>query len=285
MNHRRALRASTDTGLAIFLVAIAGVVLWTADEVLNWNILPDWVDKYAQLLVMVLAIIAGFSVVISIMCSFAVIAESVAEKAGIMSPARSRRARGLIAFGILVAFAGMYGLHLIDRYRANEREQAEKKEEIAKLSQAQEELENRMPDIVKLFSPEIAQYLNAAATEQGDEAIARLLNAIQRSTPHKPEIRLLVRANAPYRYCVMTAPPEPSRSAPGKPWEDLKREFLTDLPSAWERETIESVFRGETPAIEKDQYGVFFSTREPSTWGSVSQDGTVVGIVMLAGEL
>ncbi len=55
MNYRRALRASTDTGLAVFALMIVGVVLWTTDEVLNWNILPDWIDAYARVLVIVRA--------------------------------------------------------------------------------------------------------------------------------------------------------------------------------------------------------------------------------------
>jgi len=76
MNHHRALRASTDTGLTIFLIMIVGVVLWTTDEMLGWNLLPDWIDKYAQLLVIIFSILAAFAVVISVMCSFAVMAES-----------------------------------------------------------------------------------------------------------------------------------------------------------------------------------------------------------------
>lgn len=134
MNHRRALRASTDTGLMIFLIMIIGVVLWTTDEMLGWNLLPDWIDKYAELLVIILSILAAFSVVISVMCSFAVMAESAAEKAGITAPTPSRRTRLIIAIGILVAFGSMLGLHQVDQYRASKRVAAERQRTSAKAS-------------------------------------------------------------------------------------------------------------------------------------------------------
>jgi hypothetical protein len=281
MNHRRALRASTNTGLTIFLITIVGVVLWTTDEVLGWNILPDWIDKYAQVLVIVVSILAGFSVVISLMCSFALMAEAAAEKASISSPAPSPGARRLIALGILLAFATMFGLHKIDQYRANQRRKAEEQRNLARYNETQQQLQTRMPDLVALFTPELRQHLVANGSETGDEALARLLNAIHLSTPYEPEVSIVIRAQAPYRYCAMTARPEPRHNAPEPTWRFLRRQFFTDLPSQWEREAIATLFRDRSLAIPKDRQGLVIDTRRASVWDTVKHEGEVVALLVL----
>jgi hypothetical protein len=95
MNHRRALRASTDTSLVFFAVMTAGMVLWTTDEVLQWDLFPDWIGRYAQLIVIVLAILAVSAVVTSVICSLAVLAESAAQRSGLPDVAPSPRSRRL----------------------------------------------------------------------------------------------------------------------------------------------------------------------------------------------
>lgn len=290
MNYRRALRISTDTGLAVFMVAIAGVVLWTADEILEWNILPDWIDKYAQVLVIVLAILAGFSVVISVMCSFAVLAESAAEKAGITRPATSRRRRQLTAGAILLAFGIMFGLHKLDQYRAAKAQEAAEQKQSARYAKVQKDLQARMPAIVALFSPELAPQLVALGSEEGDEAIARLMRAIQLSTPSEPEISAIVPAENPFRFCIITPAPERQTrldplSPPDPALQFLKRQFLTGFPTPWENAAVEAMFRGEQLAAKREQHGVFIDHRKPSAVGPIFRDGKVVAVVMLKGRL
>jgi hypothetical protein len=281
MNYRRALRASTDTGLAVFLIVIVGVILWTTDEVLNWNILPDWIDRYAQVLVIVLSILAGFSVVISLMCSFAVLAESAAEKAGIASPTPSRRARLWLLAGLFLGFGILFGLHKLDQYRATQAQQVAQQEQLARYAEAQKELGSRMPNIIALFSPAIQEHLTAAGSDESDKAVGRLLNAIHTSTPFRPEVSVLVRAETPYQYCVITALPEPHQEQPGSTAHYLRRQFLTDLPSSWERDVIERMFRGEPLTVARENRGVFIDTEKPSAWGFVTSGGKVIAVMML----
>jgi hypothetical protein len=285
MNHRRALRASTDTGLTIFVIMIVGVVLWTTDEVLGWNILPDWIDKYAQLLVMILSILAAFAVVISIMCSFAVLAESAAEKSGIADPARSRRARGLIACGILLAFGIMFALHKVDQYRAGRRQEAERRRDRARYDEVQAGLRGRMPDVVALFSAEVKGFLAEDPSPKGDEVVARLLNAIQVSTPFDPSVSVLVTAETPYTHCVITALPEWDRQAQPVAGRHLRRQYLTGFPSGWEQEAVRAGFEGKAMDVPRDRSGVFVNTHLPSSWGTLAEDGRVIGIVMLRGAM
>ncbi len=284
MNHRRALRAATDAGLTIFLIMIVGVILWTSDEVLNWNILPDWVDKYAQLLLIILSILAGFAVVISVMCSIAVLAESAAEKAGLSSPPPSRRARRLITLGILLFLVSMFCLHKIDQHRASKRQQQEQERVLARYSEIQRDLQGRMKGIAALFSAETRQSLLRNVPDAGDESLARLLNAVRLSTPFDPEVDLMVRANAPYRYCTITAVSEKRNYPQEGSRLFLERQFLTDFPSAWERDTIEALFDGRALTVSKDKPGVFINTQKPSTWDFLTHDNKVIAIVMLRGS-
>ena len=285
MNHRRALRASTDTGLAIFLVMIVGVVLWTTDEMLNWNILPDWVDKYAQLLVIILSILAGFAVVISIMCSFAVMAEAAAANSGIEAPTRSPRARVFIALGVLVTFGCMFGLHRLDQYRGARLAQAEEQRVRARYEEIRAELHARMPSILALFSPDTTLWLTGEPTPKGDAAIARLLDAIHVSTPFSPAVSVLVAAAPPYQHCIVTALPEHERQSQADAPIYLRRRYLTGFPTKWEQDAVDAGFGGSEMEVPRDRSGVFINTETPSSWGTLTRDGQVVGIVMLRGSM
>lgn len=285
MNHHRALRASTDTGLTIFLIMIVGVVLWTTDEMLDWNLLPDWIDKYAQLLVIIFSILAAFAVVISIMCSFAVMAESTAEKSGIGAPAFSRRAKLIIAAGILVAFGIMFGLHKVDQYRAGSRAEAEKQRISARYDEVRTGLQNLIPATIALFSPEAKQFLTGKPSPDGDEAIARLLTAIQVSTPFDPAVSIMVAAQSPYTHRVITALPERQRQTQTGDWKHLSRKYLTGFPSDWERNAIQAGFTGKEMSVPRGKSGVFINTHLPSSWGTLSHGDRVAGIVMLQGSM
>ncbi len=285
MNHRRALRTSTDAGLTIFLVTIVGVVLWTTDEILNWNILPDWVDKYAQLLVIVLSILAAFSVLISIMCSFAVLAESAAEKSGTIAPTRSQGTRRLFTVGISVALGIMFGLHKLDQYRAEKRTVAEQQRAAAKFEEIQTGLNSRVPAILNLFSPEIKGFLAGEPTQNGDEAIALLLNAIKVSTPFDPSVSVLVAAKPPYTHCVITVLPQQERESQANGWKHLRRQCLTGFPSDWEHDAILSGFGGKKLDLPRGRSGVFINADLPSCWGTLTRDGRAIGIIMLRGSM
>ena len=273
MNHRRALKASTDTGLGIFLIMIVGVVLWTTDEMLGWNILPDWIDKFAQLLVILFAMLAGFAVVISIMCSFAVIAESAAKKEGIMEAPKSRRIRIIIPVGVALMFGTMFTLHKVDQFRAHQRAE-----------DRSQRIQERMPKNLSLFTPERMQMLSPAPTAQGDEEIARLLNALELSNPFNPQAGVIIPAATPYAYCIITALDRPRREQPTDDWIYLDRRYLTDFPSDWERAAIQAGFNGEEIKISDQNQGVFFNTHFPTGIGVLKGADRVVGILALKGS-
>lgn len=275
MNHRRALILSTNAGLLIFATVIVGVVIWTTDEMLGWNLLPLWMDEYARLMVIIMALLAGFSVVISAMCSLAVMADAAAERAGLRAPAPLGRAKIGVAVGLASMLGVMFLLHQYDRYRAHHRAAA-----------MRAQLAERVPGIVDLFSAEVAGALGCDASHPSDEAVAQLLRAIETSTPFRPQVSLLLPANAPYTYCILTALPSPSRRFQTDDWTYVSREFLTGFPSDREAEVVRSAFAGQTGRRAPDGLrGVFVDTTTPSEWGPIRWQGKVVGLLMLRGFL
>lgn len=277
MDHRHVLRASTNASLIFFVVMTAGVVLWTTDEVLGWDLFPDWLGRYAQLIVIVLSILAVSAVVTSLICSFAVMADSAARRAGLPEIVPSRRNRVLALGGVPSFFLVLFALHQVDVYREGLLRQEHQARVHSRYQQAQRDLRARIRGTVALFSSDTATSLAGGQRPTvSDEEVARLLRAIQASTPHGPTATVMVRAQAPYRYCVIRL----GGYSNGPPrW--LDRDYFTDLPSPWERDTIASLFGDRQVPVPNDRPGVFLDTTQPSAWAPLRQNGSVVGIVML----
>jgi hypothetical protein len=90
------------------------------------------------------------------MCSFAVIAESFAEREGIGVPTTLGRRWLIVPAAITLAFGTMFFLHKVDQYRAARR-----------IEDRSEELQTRMPEMLSLFSSEVKDFLTKEASERG----------------------------------------------------------------------------------------------------------------------
>jgi hypothetical protein len=284
VNYRRALRISTDFGLYVFLAGICGVLLWTVDEVLEWNLLPDWIDKYAQVLVMVLAILAGFSVVISLMCSFAMIAEAAAEKAGLKAPPPSGKARRIIIGSMLAALLVMFGLSQLNDFRAARAERQEKLKRKAQSIEGTKKLAGRIDEAISLFTPKYFSYLKDASSSEASTELEQLMRAIRRSFPLEPEVHLLVQANSPYKFYLLSDTQEGEVDYNyNPPRRVFKRQFLTTFPKEWELRAVERLFAGETVTLPADTKGLFLNTDGATAWGVIREQNQVLGILLLKG--
>jgi len=72
INHFSCARLTTNLTLLIFILFTLGVIFWTSDEFLDWNILPDWIDSYAQLIIVIVGIFAFLLVASTLLCSLMV---------------------------------------------------------------------------------------------------------------------------------------------------------------------------------------------------------------------
>lgn len=280
INHRRALIMATDSALCLFLVMTIGVVLWTTDEMLDWNILPDWIDAFARLLVIILSVLTGFAVIMSVMCSFAVIAMASADHAGIPVHTASRRTRVLATLGVLLSLAVMMALQQLDEHREAKRVAVQREEHRQRFLKDQSILQSRIPGILAGFSPELCGQLTSLTSETKEAEVARLLKAIQASTPLTPEVTVMLPGAPPYSYHILSALAQPIRVEANKT-SFLAREDLIDLPSTWERDTVAALFTGQTLTVPSGRRGRFIDTRKPAAWGLIQTNGTVIAIVML----
>jgi hypothetical protein len=286
MDHRKALKFSTDRALGLLVLACIGILLWVVDEVLLWDILPDWLEACAVAAVIVAGTLTAFCIVASFMCSAAVAAESLAAHAAgeALPPPRphSRRLKlGILALGLLAALL-LYGFHRIDVVRARRAVEASRAEDARRYYKTRDELKARIPEIVQAFTPEMVAGMARLIEPEGEQAISEMLQAIHSSSPGNPAVSLMVKAEAPYLYQVVRGHGA-HRDLAGRV-SYLGRTPLIDLPSVWERDTVAAIFQGAERDVPHGRSGAFIDTRMPCAWGMVRHEGDVVGIVLLRGD-
>jgi len=59
-NYLRLAKISTNLTLLTFLIFALGLIFATADSVLDWDILPDLIERYAQLILTTFGIFVSY---------------------------------------------------------------------------------------------------------------------------------------------------------------------------------------------------------------------------------
>ena len=115
--HRYVLRLTADAALLLFLVFAGGAGLWVVDEYLGWNLLPDLIDKYAEVIVMLFGVMTGLCIAASVLCSIVLMAEAAAERAGIAAYRTTPRAWRTLGVGFVLGLVVLGVFYKIDLYR------------------------------------------------------------------------------------------------------------------------------------------------------------------------
>lgn len=302
MFYRRVLRVSANLALLILMIATSGLLLWVTDNAVGWNILPDWLEGYAQVIVMFLTVLASIAIIMAVLCSIVLSGEASAERAGIPPPPSEtkllRKMGAVLGVFVLIIFA----LSRYDQFRAKEleaiqkrdydaamrKEKLEREKEFLRLQQA---FQSQIPSTLNLFSETMRQKLTVQADVvvfSDDSDLGKLLNSLSRSLPEQPDLSIMVRARSPYRYCVL----EFDQEKAGKGFI-ISRTFFTSLPSKWEHQAVQEIFDGKefqiTKAIEgmkeTDRIGNFFTNHIPQAYGKLKSRNKVVGILLLEGNV
>ena len=281
MSHRFLLRLLTNLALFLLTFACFGTVLWIVDEFLQWDILPDAISMLLRALLVAGSIVAFIVIIMHLLLSLALIAESTASRAQlpdyIVSQRFSRRAnRSIIAIIVAIALI-IGGLQITDRIRAR----VARQETLEQFNQAQLELNRTAPQILDLFTPPILEGLeNNTLAEQGQLGnTSKLFQAIQSSFPQSPRTTLLVKADqVPYKYSLIK--PESIKTANSNKLT-LTPELYTTFPQAAETEAVEQLFAGQLPTISEPLQGKFLNNTLPSTWGVLKRNNQVIAIVSL----
>lgn len=282
MSHRFLLRLLTNLALFILTFACFGIVLWVIDEFLQWDILPEAISLLLRALLVAGGIVAFILVVMNVLLSLTLIAESSASRAELpdhtVSPRFRRRInRSILAVVVAIALI-IGGLQITDRVRAR----VARQDTLAQFNQAQVDLNQATPQILNLFTPPILEGLeNNTLGEQGQLGnTSKLFQAIRASFPQAPYTTLLVKADqAPYQYALIK--PDSIKSANNQGRLTLVPEFYTAFPQPQEASAVEQLFSGELPSISEPLEGKFLSNTVPSSWGVLRRNNRVIAIVSL----
>jgi hypothetical protein len=282
LNHRFLLRFVTNIAVYLLLFSCFGVVLWVVDEIIGWDILPDAWSLLVRAALVAGGIIAFVLVVINLILSLALVAESQASRATlpdfqISGRLRRRFKHSFVALGLVVALL-VVGLQVADRFRSAALARTARSE----FEQVQATTETSLDKVLDLFSPEL---ITALAQNQLDQtqlsSLRRLLGSISNSFPHRPTVAMLLPAQSPYQYYRI----DPGSIAANKEGQlYLAPQFYTAMPSELENTTLKALFEGKPAPVTEAMQGAVLNNTFPSAWGVLNNNGKIVAVVYLQAE-
>ncbi|MDM8560501.1 hypothetical protein [Candidatus Parabeggiatoa sp. HSG14] len=297
INYLLISRLTTNLTLFVFILFAAGIILWTSDEFLDWDILPNWIDNYAQLIIVIFGFFAVLLVLSSLLSSLAVLAEFAAKKMGVSAPPLqiSRKRKVILLIVIVMVFVNFFIFHQIDKYREQARLAKNRVEFQEKLNKQSQELDRSLSQIITLFPDSILQAMHKKSLleKQTGKELVKLLSAISASLPEIPQIALLMpAAHHPYKYHKIWITPEYDYRYYDESDEeivlkghDTHQQFFTQLPNVVEREVIEVLFKGKIKPLTQHLNGKFLNNSEPSSWGILKYQEKIVALIFLKEDI
>ncbi|HIG31145.1 MAG TPA: hypothetical protein EYQ50_26420 [Verrucomicrobiales bacterium] len=289
INLRYTLRVSTNIALFIFLCFSIGALLWVSDEFLGWNLLPDWIDAYAQLIIVAIGFAAGLAIATSGMCGFALLAEAAAKRADIQDYRTTRKTWKFGGVLIGMAFVALLSLNQLDNYRKKAAFEKARASYRIQYFQTVQELNLATPRIIAIFTSDLIEATLLATVMEKHPALTTFLSAVRSSTSFRPNVSLLVRAAAPYRYCLLKLLESNDRDNYGNPRNreenarryHIEKQFYIGFPTQRETALIEELFSGTTPPLESRLEGEIIDNQSPGSWGILKSDDEVIGLLIL----
>jgi hypothetical protein len=296
MNLRRVIRFSSAFVVWLLSATTAGIVLFIADEAFRWDLLPDWLERIAGVLLSAVGLIAACGLVACLTASMALVALSIGDRGGAAraeEEARARKGRarrwGWAAAALAVVVGGGFALQKADEWRGKRIEAARREQHKVDYFATRDVLEGQVAFLSGKFPAELA---DAAASGDAGRAreVAELLASFQASTRFSPEVSLAVRAEEPYAWARLEASGRGTACATGRcePKPDdgekspLSQTPFVTLPSRWERDTVAALFKGAELEVPHGRTGALIDTREPCVWRAVrGTDGNVKGLLVL----
>jgi len=282
MNHRFLLRLVTNTAFVLLSLSCLGIVLWVIDEFLQWDILPDAISILVQAMLVAGGIIAFVLMIMNVLLSLTLIAESNASQANLPDYGVSVRLRRRVRQSIIVVIAAIAlligGLQITNHLRAK----VATREAEAQFIQTQADMDQSMEQVLGLFTPPLLDGLesNTLAAKGQLGNTAKLFDAIATSFPHAPAVTLLVPATqAPYKYARINRA-SIKQNTNGK--INLLPDLYTAFPEQRETDAIEQLFTETLPTVIAPLNGQVLNNTVPSSWGILKQNSSVIAIVYLA---
>jgi hypothetical protein len=290
-NHRFLLRLITNLVVCALALSSVGVLLWTIDEYIGWDILPDALGIYVRASVIGIAWVTFTLIVIHVLLSLTLFAEASASRAKLpdvqVSPELKRKLNRLVPLTGIVAIVLFFGLQAANRVRGNvvaqlNRQETEQRqrEEFEKASlefdRIQQDLDRSLPQVLELFTPSLLNSIQTNTISPGE--LRQLFQAVKVSFPHSPSLALLIPAQQPYRYYRVDAEAIAYNEERGFL---LQPQYYFGFPTQLETEAVNQLFAEQGAAPTAALNGVFIRNTVPSSWGVLRLNGRAIALVHL----
>jgi hypothetical protein len=286
INHLLCARLATNLTLFVFTLFILGVVLSTADLFLDWDILPDGIQRYAELAIVIFGIVASLLVVSSFLCSLMVLAEFAAKRVGIQGKELrfNRKKSTILLVAIISILIAFLALQTIDEYREENRLAKNRIEFQEKLDKQSKALAESLSQMVTLFPSSLLQAIENKQVfkikpKYEEDELIKFLNAISVSLPQQPGIALLIPATPPYKYGKISFMSDNKYGY--DPYKTEGQQFFIQFPNEVEKEIVETLFQGKTQMLKASLKGNFIDNSEPSAWGILKFNDKIVALIFL----
>jgi heme/copper-type cytochrome/quinol oxidase subunit 2 len=282
LNYLRLTRISTNLTLLTFLGFVVGLIFTIADEVLDWDILPDLIEKYAQLIVVSFGIFSSLFIISSIVCSLTTIAELTAYKingqqADSTLSRRKKMILGIIITTVIIAF---FVFQEIDVYRKQEIFARDAEKFAQRLDRNTKQLEEALTEVLLSFPEALLQKISDQTVLETTDELKDFLVAVSLAIPDHPQVALLMCADDPYNYFVISVIKKYDYQNEVNQYQLHKQPYISFSKDS-ENQVVKNLFKENLQPLTKPLKGDFIDNTEPSSWGVLKSDGQVVAILLL----
>lgn len=272
LNPRILLRLSTNLTLWLILLCGVGMVLWLIDTVLKWDILPDFIDLYVELILSVFAVITGLSILLSLICIVAIGGEFLASKTQLPDHSISPKAnkRILIVIGSLVLL--IFTFYGISNFRQNVKRQANIARAESKYKRMSYELDSALSSNFDKIESSLIHYVDQMKDHKSN--LAEMIVSLQGSLPYHPKVEILIPCEEPYKYQILDVSTYKEKPV-------LDAEKLLSLPTAHENLVLKDIIETGSTLHSFKKDGAFFSSSRPYAWKKTSGPNQSFVILMV----
>lgn len=272
LNPRTLLRLSSNLTLWLIISCGIGMILWLIDTVLDWDILPDFIDIYVELILSVFAVITGLSILLSLICTLAIGGEYLASKTQIPDQRVNSGVNRKIYVVLGTLFILLFIFYGVSSYRQNSQREANLVKNQKAFDQKSSELDSALSVNFKKIEASLISYIDNQEKNESD--LSEMIISLENSLPHSPKLKILISGIEPYKFQILDV--STYRDEP-----ILNTEKLLSLPTSYENQILDDIINvGETSLPFKNE-GAFFSTKHPYAWVKTSSPEQPFIILML----
>ena len=279
-NHRFLLRLITNLLICTLVLSSVSVLLWTIDEFIGWDILPENISVYVRGLIIGIAWVTFTFIVAHTLLSITLFAEASASRAKLpdlqISLPLKRRLKRILALTVMVSILLIVGLQAVDGVRKNITERTARQEAIIEFNQIQKTVDQSLPKVLKLFTPSLLKSIQTNTISASE--INQIFESVRVSFPHEPSLALLIPAKQPYKYYKL----DRQAIALGKnsvPY--LRPQFYLGFPNQVENQVVAKLFSKQVYALKNELKGGFINNTNPSYWGVLKLNNQAIALVYL----